>query len=173
MYKKNLSIIPMLLLAIVLSACNAASMGNAQYASIPAGKAYSEGQEIYFIHTETSDADTAQKLTDMMKSPVLVVPSLADVPAAALADVYVFENGLKGAGPLGYQLDVFDAPPNAAQGYTPLRRLIVVKWHEDGQVRELKSETEILAAQDAAELTANPTDVVINMPFVTWPGGKR
>jgi len=31
-------------------------------------------KEIYFTHTEASDADIASKLTDMMKSPVLLDP---------------------------------------------------------------------------------------------------
>ena len=65
----------------------------ATYAQVPAGKAYAEGKEIYFTHTEASDPAIAEKLTNMMKSPVMYVPSLAKVPAEALANVYVFENG--------------------------------------------------------------------------------
>lgn len=156
-----------------LVGCNAAATGSGSYASIPAGKAYSEGQEIYFIHTETSDPAIAEKLTNMMNSPVLLVPALADVPESALANVYVFENGLKGSGPLGYQMDVFDSPPNLTANYSPLRRLITVKWSDGVAARELKSAAEILTAQDAGQLTTNTTDVVINMPFVTWSGGKR
>lgn len=171
--KQIFTIGSILLLLAGLAACNAAASGNGSYASIPAGKAYSEGQEIYFIHTETSDPDIANKLTNMMKSPVLVVPALANVPDSALASVYVFENGLKGSGPLGYQMDIFDAPPNMAEKYSPLRRLITVKWNDNIAARELKSAAQVLSAQDAGELTTNPTGVVINMPFVTWSGGKR
>jgi hypothetical protein len=36
----------------------------------------------------------------MMKSPVLVVPELAQVPEAALANVYVFTNGVQPRGEL-------------------------------------------------------------------------
>jgi len=171
--KRVLTICSTMLLLAGLVACNAAGTGNGSYASIPAGKAYSEGQEIYFIHTESSDPEIAEKLTNMMKSPVLVVPALADVPDSALASVYVFANGLKGSGPLGFQVDVFDAPPSLPEKYSPLRRLITIKWNDNVVARELKSAAEILSAEDAGELTSNATGVVINMPFVTWSGGKR
>ena len=35
-------------------------------------------------------------LSKMMKSPVLVVPSLADAPDSMVATVYVFQNGVPG-----------------------------------------------------------------------------
>ena len=54
-------------------------------AALPAGKAWAEGKEIFFVHTEASDSGVAEKLTSMMKSPVIFVPSLAKMPADALA----------------------------------------------------------------------------------------
>ena len=72
---------------------------------------YAEGQEIYFIHSEASDPKIAKMLTDMMGgSPVLVVESLARAPKEMVAAVYVFANGVKGGGPMGFQPDVFDHP---------------------------------------------------------------
>lgn len=159
------------LAALALAACapQAAEMPKAQ---LPAGKAYAEGKEIYFVHTEVSDAKIADLLTKMMSSPVLLVPALAQTPDTALANVYVFDNGLKGMGPLGFQSDVFDNPPGSA-GYSPLRRLNVVSWAKPEQARELKSAAEVLAAQTAGEVTVAQPGVVINMPFVVWEGGKR
>jgi len=156
--------------AILLSAC-AAQSGPAK-AELPAGKAYSEGKEIFFVHTEASDAAIAEKLTKMMQSPVILVPALAQAPESALANVFVFSNGLKGKGPLGFQPDVFDNPPGSA-GYSPLRRLNVATWIDPTQARELKSAADVLAAQTAGELTIEQPGVVINMPFVVWDGGKR
>lgn len=141
-------------------------------ATVPAGKAYAEGQEIYFMHTEVSDEGVAKILTNMMNSPVLIVPSLAKATDDMLANVYVFKNGLKGMGPLGFQPDVFDNPPGT-DGYRPLRRLVLVTWQDEKGARELKSLAEVKAALDKGELTAEQPGVVINMPFVTWPGGKR
>ena len=139
---------------------------------LPAGLAYAEGKEIYFIHTEASDPEIAQLLSEMMSSPVLFVPSLAEVPVGSLANVYVFENGIDGMGPLGYQPDVFDNPPGST-GYSPLRSITVVTWADPGNARELKSAVEVIAAQEAVEVSFKQPGVVVNMPFVVWDGGKR
>lgn len=92
---------------------------------VPPVKAFARGQEVRFIHTEASDPQVAEMLTKMMASPVLVVPSLAQVPEGVLATVYVFRNGVKGEGPFGFQPDVFDRPPREP-GYSPLRAVHLV-----------------------------------------------
>jgi len=145
-------------------------MGDAP--SVPAGMAYLDGQEIRFIHTEVSDADVAKLLTDMMASPVLTVPSLAKASPEMLAFVYVFKNGVEGMGPLGFQPDVFDNPPGS-DGYTPLRKIVFVTWAEGTKARELKSLAEVKEAESKGELTLEESGVVVNMPFITWPGGTR
>jgi hypothetical protein len=161
----------MLIAVFLLTGCAAAQSGPAK-AELPAGKAYADGKEIYFVHTEASDTAIAEKLTNMMKSPVLYVPALAQAPDSALANVYVFSNGIKGKGPLGFQSDVFDNPPGST-GYSPLRRLNVVTWTNESQASELKSAVDVLADEKAGQLTIAQPGVVINMPFVVWDGGKR
>ncbi len=159
------------LLVVVLAAC-APAAEQMPTAVLPAGKAFAEGKEIYFVHTEASNPDIATLLTDMMSSPVLYVPSLAQTPAELLANVYVFDNGIEGSGPLGFQEDVFDNPPGT-EGYTPLRRLNVVTWADPAKARLLTSLADIQAAEAAGEVTIAQPGVVINMPFVVWDGGKR
>jgi hypothetical protein len=159
------------LVVLFISACAPQQSGPAK-AELPAGKAYAEGNEIYFVHTEASDAGVAEKLTNMMQSPVVFVPSLANVPDESLANVYVFTNGIEGKGPFGFQSDVFDNPPGT-DGYTPLRRLNVITWADGANVRELKSVVNVLEAEANDELTIEQPGVVINMPFVVWEGGKR
>lgn len=107
-----------------------------------------------------------------MDSPVLVVPSLADVPESALAAVYVFTNGPAGMGPLGFQSDVFDNPPGSS-GYTPLRSIHLVTWADPTSAVELKSAADVTAAIAAGRLTEEVPGVVVNMPFVTWADGQR
>ncbi len=160
-----------MLLSVGLTACATAQAGPVK-AELPVDKAYANGKEIYFVHTEVSDADSAKKMTDMFKSPVLFVPSLTQVQESALANVYFFSNGLKGAGALGFQMSVFDNPPGT-DGYTPLRRGNVVTWVDVSQARELKSSTDILAAEKAGELKITRLATVTNMPFIIWDGGKR
>ncbi|MBI4504588.1 MAG: hypothetical protein HY691_03560 [Chloroflexi bacterium] len=139
---------------------------------VPPVKGYTEGQEIRFIHTEASDRNVAQMLTDMMRSPVLVVPSLAEAPASMLASVYVFTNGVKGDGPFGFQPDVFDRAPGDP-GYSPLRAVHLVTWKDERAARELRSVAEVRAAEARGEITLERPGAVVNMPFLTWPGGQR
>lgn len=170
--RSKIVLLTLLAVSVLVAACSAQPQTSGSFAQLPAGRAYAEGKEIYFAHTEASDSGIAETLSNMMKSPVIYVPSLAKTPAEALADVYVFENGQAGKGPLGFQPDVFDSPPGS-QGYSPLRQIILVKWADGAQARELKSETEVLEAQTAGELTTSPSGVVVNMPFMVWDGGKR
>jgi len=139
---------------------------------IPPIRGYMEGKEIRFIHTEASDAKVAELLTDMMGSPVLVVPSLAQAPNATLSNVYVFTNGIRGEGPFRFQADVFDNPPGTA-GYSPLRALNLVTWKKEESARELKSFAEVERALNRDEVTVERPGVVVNMPLLTWPGGRR
>jgi hypothetical protein len=139
---------------------------------VPLVGGFAEGEEIAFLHTEASAPQVAEMLTDMMGSPVLVVPSLADVPEGSLANVYVFINGIEGHGPFGFQADVFDSPPGT-EGYSPLRALNLVTWVDEGVARELRSADEVLAAEAGNEITIEQPGVVVNMPMVIWPGGER
>lgn len=142
---------------------------------VPPVKGYAEGQEIFFIHTEASDKEIASMLTDMMGSPVLVVPELARVSEESLASVYVFANGVQvdgPRGPLGFQPDVFDAPPGT-DGYSPLRALNKVSWEDEFSARVLKSAAEVREAEEKGEVKIERAGVVVNMPFLTWPDGHR
>ena len=170
--RSSMLLVGLSVLVLLLSACSAAGKNSASFASLPAGRAYAEGKEIFFSHTEASDPDIANKLTAMMKSPVLLVPSLAQAPDAMLANVFVFENGVSGKGPLGFQGDVFDNPPGAP-GYSPLRRITLVKWADGGKARLLQSAADVLASEKAGETTTQKTGVVVNMPFMVWSGGQR
>jgi len=73
---------------------------------------------------------------------------------------------------LGFQPDVFDSAPTSP-GYSPLRELDLVGWKDGTNARELTSAEEIQAAGKKGELSIKRTGVVVNMPFVTWPGGGR
>lgn len=139
---------------------------------VPPVRAYADGKEIRFIHTEASDPKVAELLTRMMKSPVLVVPQLAQAPEGVLATVYVFKNGVKGGGPFGFQPDVFEKPPGV-QGYSPLRALHLVTWKNEQSARLLKSAAEVKEAEAKGEVTIERPGVVVNMPMLTWPGGRR
>jgi hypothetical protein len=144
-------------------------------ANLPSVQGFFEGDEIMFVHPEASDRKVGATLTEMMDSPVIVVPALADVPESSLGPVFVFTNGVQpdGArGPMGFQPDVFDTAPGRPD-YTPLRKINLVTWSDDADPRLVTSAEEIEEARDNGELSIEITDVVVNMPFVSWPGGHR
>ncbi len=138
----------------------------------PLAKAYYGGKDVYFIHPETSDPDVAAVLTKMMGPKVLTVPSLAKVSKELLGNVYVFTNGLKGMGPLGFQPDVFDSVPGDT-AYTPLRAITLVTWKKEADAKELKSVADIKQAESAGVIETKQPGVVVNMPVLVWPDGKR
>lgn len=144
-------------------------------AGLPEVAGYANGQAVAFVHTEASDPQVAAMLGQMMGSPVLVVPQLADVPDDVLGAVFVFSNGVEPdgpRGPFGFQPDVFDSIPGDA-GYRPLRRIHLVSWRAGVTPRLLRSADEIAAAANAGELTIEMSSTVVNMPMIRWPGGNR
>ena len=169
MQKKSFLVFGLSIIIVILSACQSTVPNVAE---IPAGKAYANGDVVYFTHTEVSDQGVADLLTKMMKSPVLYVPSLAQAPDAMLANVYVFKNGIAGSGPLKFQADVFENTPDDP-GYTPLRRITFVTWTDEKNTKELKSATEIQEQVKQNAVTLEKSGVVVNMPFIVWKGGKR
>lgn len=134
-----------------------------------------DGEAILFVHTEASDREVADMLTGMMGSPVVTVPALAEVPDQALSNVYVFTNGVEPEdvrGPMGFQADVFDSAPGD-DDYSPLRSVLLVTWDEGAEPRLLRSAAEIERALAVAEITVEEPGAVVNIPFLTWPGGER
>lgn len=62
-------------------------------------------------------------------------------------------------------------PGDAA--YSPLRRVLRVRWNEGAEARLLRSVDEVTAAVEAGEIAIERPGIVVNMPFVEWPGGSR
>lgn len=131
-----------------------------------------EREAVLFIHTEASDPDVANLLTDMMGPQVVTVPSLAEIPETLLGSVYVFTNGISGTGPMGFQPDLFDSIPGDPE-YTPLRVISRVTWQDEQIPRQINSVYELEAAEEAGEITLERTSMVVNMPILVWPGGSR
>jgi hypothetical protein len=140
-------------------------------ATLPLTRGYVNGFEVFYISTEASDKGLADHLTNFTHSRVSFAPALKNAPPQSLANIYVFRNGIKGFGPLGFQPNVADSQPGDP-GYSPLWRINNVEWKQGVSPKELKSETDILSAQKNGELTISSSDAVVNCPFVYWHGGS-
>ena len=153
----------------------ASMAGSPDAPRLPAVFGYYDGEGILFVHPETSDPAIAETLSAMMGSPVIVVPALADVPDTALAEVFVFADGVQPdgpRGPLGFQPDVFDSVPGDP-GYRPLRRVRLVRWEASASPRVLASAAAVAQARTAGEISIEDPGVVVNMPVLRWPSGSR
>jgi len=69
------------------------------------------------------------------------------------------------------QITVFQSAPsptgpsNADASYSPLWRMVLVRWNKSAQAREMKSEEQILRAVDANEVSLEMTNIVVNCPI--------
>jgi len=136
---------------------------------LPLKRAWVDGRTVEYITTDVSDAAMARM------SGANHVPRLANaIPKtgqpSVLERVYQF--------PGGEQISMFQSAPtpagpaNADRNYSPLWRIVLVRWRSPDQVRELKSEEELLAAEDKGEVTLSITNVVANCPVVRAADGQ-
>lgn len=138
---------------------------------IPMMRGFENGSEIFFIATDSSDNETATQITNQTGFKVNFAPILAETPENATGKAYIFENGVEGEGPLGFQLPVINARPGQ-EGYSPLVQINHVTWNEGAQTTELRSEQDIIAASDAGQLSIEDSDIIVNQPAVQWEGGS-
>ena len=144
---------------------------------LPLSRGYVNGKIAYFIVTDASDNQTATEISNNLKYKVNFAPSLAFIPESSRQQGYEFLNGVRGQGAFGFQLPVASKLPTE-KDYSPIVQLNFVKWnsnitgsnnHTSNTVKELKSVSEIIAAQNNKELTIARTNILINSPAVFHP----
>jgi hypothetical protein len=133
---------------------------------------YYKGNKVYFIHTEVSDSAMAEMMSKMINFPTLHVPELKNIPEDQMARVYVFTNGVPGSEPYGggpfmFQIDVFDSIPGQKE-YSQFRIPYLVTWNNDTKPRILNSESAILKAESDDKITIEKSNLVVNVPMITW-----
>ena len=133
---------------------------------------YYKGNKVYFVHTEVSDPVMAEMMSKMINFPTLHVPELKNIPEDQMAKVYVFTNGVPGSEPYGggpfmFQIDVFDSIPGQKE-YSQFRIPYLVTWNNDTKPRILNSESAILKAKSDDKITIEKSNLVVNVPIITW-----
>ncbi len=146
---------------ILMSGCaTAGSFNPAKETVLPLNRAWVNGRQVEYVTTDISDAAMARV------AGVNYAPRLRDAIGArpsVLERVYKF--------PLGEQSSIFQSAPKPVGpgstdlSYSPLWRLLLVKWIKPGHLRELRSEEDLLEAQDKGELSIEVTDIVVNCPI--------
>ena len=137
---------------------------------LPLQRAWVDGKRVEYITTDVSDAAMARM------AGANHVPRLRDALAAPGRKSLV-ERVYKFAG--DEQINIFQSAPlpvgaaNQALDYSPLWQLVWVRWLPGAKVRELRSEEELLAAQENKWLALEPTNIVVNCPVTRASDGQH
>ena len=134
---------------------------------LPLNRAWVDGRQVEYVTTDISDAAMARD------AGVNYVPRLREaigVHPSVLERVYKFSRG--------EQISIFQSAPrpvgaeNTDHGYSPLWRLVLVTRKTSAPLQDLKSEEELLTAEEKGQLSLAVTDVVVNCPITRDVGGK-
>ena len=119
-----------------------------------------DGSTIYYIATDAS----VKKVADDLGVIFVNKTGLTQVSGSS-SDLYVFTNGIKGNGPMGYQASI--ASTNAGdEAYSPLWRIQTVTWKDPMQAEFLNLLNEITENAKQGHLKTEIAGVVVNCPFV-------
>ncbi len=117
------------------------------YVTFRLHQAFVDGEEAYFIRTDSSDQDFAKQ--EKLSRP------------GAVADIFLFDGSDHPA--------VLSTAPHRAD-YTPafrVHRVTIVQ-----QAEGLRSADAVRAAAEAGKVRIDRTDIVVNFPVIQWPGGS-
>ena len=81
--------------------------------------------------------------------------------------IFIFKNGIKGAGLFGFQNEIFSSTPKQSD-YTSLTSIIEVTWKTGQKEIIFESAFDIIDAEKSGRLKFNETNVIINAPQIKW-----
>jgi len=140
---------------------------------LPLFKALYNSKGVMFIITEVSDKTMRDQIGNFTGSPVNFEPNLTK--SQDIGQLWIFKNGVKGSGLMGFQTNVLNSIPGDPH-YTPLWKVNIVEWKTTGTNATtptiLGSDDIIANAVKKGQITVTPTNVVINCPVVQWGGNK-
>ena len=119
-----------------------------------------DGSTIYYIATDASKQDVADML-----GVLYVEKTGATLLSGASSDLYVFTNGIKGTGPMGFQASI-GSTNVGDEFYSPLWRIQAATWKDPSYVNFLSTSKEITSAGSKGYITTEVAGVIVNCPFV-------
>jgi len=138
---------------------------------IPLVKGLYDKKDILLITTEVSDKAMKDQIGNFTGSPVNYAANLTQ--SQDIGNLWIFKNGVKGPGFMGFQASVVDSIPGDPH-YTPLWKVSLVEWKTTGGTTPtiLGSDDAIAQAASKGQITITPTKVVVNCPILQWGGNK-
>ena len=119
-----------------------------------------DGSTIYYIATDASNPDVANAL-----GVTFVNKTGATTLSSASSDLYVFSNGIKGTGPMGYQASIAGSNAGTDQ-YSPMWRINVVTWKDPTHASFLTTTSELGMAASSGMLSTQIAGLVVNCPII-------
>lgn len=123
-----------------------------------------DGSTIYYIATDASNPDVAKAL-----GVLFVNKTGPTTVSGASSDLFVFTNGIKGTGPMGYQASIAGSDVGQIQ-YSPMWRINAVTWKDPMQTMFLTKASDISTAAFNGLLGTEIAGFVVNCPFVETEG---
>lgn len=125
-----------------------------------------DGRTIYYIVTDATPEMPAAMM-GVASSPT----SAALIANSAAVDLFQFGNGIKGAGPMGFQPGIAASAPGDAN-YSPMWRISVIAWKDPSSASILETIGDINAKRKAGTIDVNLAgpmvggDHIVNCPFI-------
>lgn len=125
-----------------------------------------DGRTIYYIVTDATPEMPATMM-GVASSPT----SAALMVSSAAVDLFQFGNGIKGAGPMGFQPGIAASAPGDAN-YSPMWRIQIIAWKDTSSASLLETIDDINAKRKAGVIDVNLAgpmvggDHIVNCPFI-------
>lgn len=140
-----------------------------QVIELPLVSGWYEGREVQYVTTDVSDAAAALEMgaNYVPRLAYALVPAMPGHPGA-VERIYRVANFNQGS-----VLPSIPMPAGAGNGnrnYSPLWQVYVAQWAADATPHLLRSEEEILAAEEKGLLTVVKSNIVVNCPVIFAAG---
>jgi hypothetical protein len=138
---------------------------------IPLVKGLYDRKDILLITTEVSDKAMKDQIGNFTGSPVNYAANLTQ--SQDIGNLWIFKNGVKGPGFMGFQASVVDSIPGDSH-YTPLWKVSTVEWKTSSGTTSTILDSDDAIAQTASkgQIIITPTKVDVNCPILQWGGNK-
>ncbi|HKU50656.1 MAG TPA: hypothetical protein VJP79_11940, partial [Nitrososphaera sp.] len=119
-----------------------------------------DGSTIYYIATDASVKEVADAL-----GVIHVNKTGSTLLTGAASDLWVFTNGIKGTGPMGFQASIASGDIGDSL-YSPMWRIIATTWNDAGSARILTSSMQVSEGVQSGALVTDIAGVIVNCPIV-------
>lgn len=124
-----------------------------------------DGKTIYYIVTDATPSVSAE----MMGVPHSTTSSNLISNSAAI-DLFQFQNGIVGSGPMGFQPGIAAASPGD-ENYSPMWRIYLVNWNDSNSAKILETRSDINSFKEEGKISISiarlmNSEHVVNCPFI-------